>query len=447
MADLTKLTPEQFVAWCMAKLEERGFDTQKGSEPPVLLREDTKTISFSDDAMRELKKVSAFKTWVKPFAAQMKAQADHERTAHRIVMTFGIDIDIMTNVTPDNRDAQILANLQALGINTEKYPVHIVREGERGHDRRYPITVETDGKWSIEADALKELTQTPSPLTEYWDRKVEKAMEMMYGSEVARMTGVDPELQAKLNKTNAKLAATKRTPDGEIITYIDVEWTAPEFKDLGFTTAAQFMAWVRAKLDEVKFKREPWSVDRKQGDMVGIEMNAYLAIADVPEIRARMIRTNREYKEHHLATDLAPLTQFEIVVPELEDCVAALATDQELDPDHAGDTELTALIASVGQTCQELRQGVQQLKHITLPGRARWEGACTWSGNPRPYAEGFMRYYHCLEGLEAALERNAMQSYRDGTWQEELEAREACRAAYQKLHDAETPMRTGLRHR
>ena len=186
-------------------------------------------------------------------------------------MTFGIDIDIMTNVTPDNRDTQILANIQALGIDIEKYPVHIMHDGERGHDRRYPITVETDGKWSIEADALKELTQTPSPLTEYWDRKAEKAMEMMYGSEVARMTGVDPELQAKLNKTNAKLAATKRTPDGEIITYFDAEWTAPEFKDLGFTTAAQFMTWVQRSSTRSSSSASPgrwiaskatWSVSR-----------------------------------------------------------------------------------------------------------------------------------------------------------------------------------------
>ena len=101
-------------------------------------------------------------------------------------------------------------------------------------------------------------------------------------------------------------------------------------------------------------------------------------------------------------------------MPELEDCVAALATDQERDPDHAGDTELTALIASVGQTCQELRQGVQQLKRITLPERVRWEGAFTWHGNPRPYAEAFMRYYHCLEGLEAALERER-DAVRTGT--------------------------------
>ena len=47
MADLNTLTPEQFVAWCMAKLEERGFDTQKGSEPPSSFFEQTAIQSLS----------------------------------------------------------------------------------------------------------------------------------------------------------------------------------------------------------------------------------------------------------------------------------------------------------------------------------------------------------------------------------------------------------------
>ena len=62
MSDLNKLTPEQFVAWCMAELEERGFDTQKGwykTNPPVRVAEGN-TVSLEAGAVKELQNVPEY---------------------------------------------------------------------------------------------------------------------------------------------------------------------------------------------------------------------------------------------------------------------------------------------------------------------------------------------------------------------------------------------------
>jgi hypothetical protein len=179
MTDLNKLTREEFVAWCMATLEKRGFDTQKDPIPPVQVSEDGEGVNFSDEAVKELKKVPAFKQWLKPHEAELKAQRDHHRMKSRMVITYGIDLNITSGVTADNREAQILANIQALGIDTEQYPVIFYPAGPHGHDRRYPIHVDADGRWRIESDALQELTKTPSPLTDWWEQKKDRAMQMI----------------------------------------------------------------------------------------------------------------------------------------------------------------------------------------------------------------------------------------------------------------------------
>jgi hypothetical protein len=218
------------------------------------------------------------------------------------------------------------------------------------------------------------------------------------------------------------------TPDGERLIHFSVEWTAPGFKDIGITTPAQLMAWVRQKLDELGFDRKPWSVERQADGTAGIEVEAYRAMFAIPEFKAYAGRRAAEIKEHRLKTTLARLTQFDVVLPELEASIADLFAGQDLVSNYAGDTILSTHIASLSEACQALVEGVQQLKHITLTEKAARE-------EPPNYSHAYVRLCDCLEGLEAALERDLMQAYKDGTWQKDREIRDACRDAFQKLED------------
>jgi hypothetical protein len=246
MADLNTLTPEQFVAWCMAKLKERGFDMQKDPIPPVQVSEDGEGVNFSDGAVKELKKVAAFKRWFQPREAPWKAHRDHESARDRAVVTFNVAIDITSGVTPENREAQILANIQALGIDTEQYPVIFYPAAPHGHDRRYPIHVDPNGSWRVEAGAVEELTKTPSPFTDYWERKREEIWEKMGIRQAAKAKEQDYEWEAQLRKWERNKSPNADDPNRpKDLLQFDVDWAAPEFKDIGIRTADQLVKWLK----------------------------------------------------------------------------------------------------------------------------------------------------------------------------------------------------------
>jgi hypothetical protein len=73
----------------------------------------------------------------------------------------------MDDKSRPEREAQILAELEKLGVDTQKYLVQFLYDKKVG-DWRYPITVTSDGNMSISGDAMKEMLDAHVPYAEQW---------------------------------------------------------------------------------------------------------------------------------------------------------------------------------------------------------------------------------------------------------------------------------------